>query len=170
MPAFISEDTLADAAAAMQSFNDLFETLSSRGLFDAATFASMLTSLKSVARLALGLLQDIINVLETLVKYLIDQTFSLFSQPITSPLITGIYSHITGQASCTSLDLCSLSMAVLYTLLYKAVTGASPNAKLEASGTLGDQSAGQRNMSLGISTIVETIAATFQESSEIVSQ
>lgn len=149
---------------------NFFESITSRGLFDQTTFASILKALRAVAHVALDLLHDFISALSKLFTFIINQVVAIFSREITSPLALGIYQLITGQKTCSIKSICALIMAVPYTLLYKAITGRSPNSNQALQDTVEGADLGKLHMSLGVVTLVETIVASVQETADVLKQ
>ena len=125
MASLLSQSTQDDFEAAVATLNTLLVDVSSRSIFDAKTIADFIRAVKALALLGLDVLQDLINAIVKLFTYMASNIVQVFSTSVDIVGISSLYEYIMDE-DCTVAGMCSLVVAVPFTILYKAITGETP--------------------------------------------
>jgi hypothetical protein len=121
----LSQSTQDDFEAAIAALSTLLDDVSSRSIFDTKTITDLIHAVKALAILSLDVLQDLVNAIVDLFTFMTLNIVQVFSTSVDIVGISSLYEYIMDE-DCTVAGMCSLAVAVPFTILYKTITGETP--------------------------------------------
>jgi outer membrane protein assembly factor BamB len=126
----------------LSAVNELITVISDPNQVSGASLATLLGNLENLLLSLVQLAEDATDAFFTLVQLVVGLVQTALNATIDIPLVSDLYSWITGGDSLTILDLFCLIVAVPTTVVYKVITGQAPFSTsadgklLTASGSL----------------------------------
>jgi hypothetical protein len=121
----LSQSTQDDVEPATVALSTLLDDVSSRSIFDTRTIADLIDAVKALAILSLDILQDLVNAILELFKFMALSIVQVFSTPVDIVGIRSLSEYLMDK-DCTVAGMCSLAVAVPFTIIYKLITGQAP--------------------------------------------
>lgn len=121
----LSQSTQDDFEPATIALSTLLNDVSPSSILDTKTIADLIDAVKALAILSLDLLQDLVNAILELFKFMARKIVQVFSTSVDIVGISSLYEHLMDE-DCTVPGMCSLAVAVPFTIIYKLITGQAP--------------------------------------------
>ncbi len=102
-------------------FSDFSKLATDPSEFATQSIEDIFDLVRDIVVALIQLLDAIVESLLDVLQDLIDATIAVVTQPIQIPIISELYSHLTGGATLSLIDLCSLVVAVPTTIIQKAL-------------------------------------------------